>query len=206
MNFKRVIVVSLLLLTSSIFAQKPDSLKLTLPEEPEQKIEGFTLTDTMQKTTTNVPAKMLPLKNQLNFYRKITADNNKLIEVFSIVGGNVIKVNVELGDYVSKGQILAAIRSTEVADFDKQLVDAKNDLLIAKNNLKVTQELFEGKLNTERDVIEAKGLVDKAASQLNRIEETYKIYNIKTGTLYEVKAPLRNRLEISYYSWKLLKL
>ncbi|MES2516724.1 MAG: efflux RND transporter periplasmic adaptor subunit [Bacteroidota bacterium] len=153
-------------------------------------VETFVLTDVMSKTTTTADAKVLPLKNQLNFYGKITADNNKLIEVFPVVGGNVIKVNVELGDYVNKGQVLAIIRSTEVADFEKQLFDAKNDLLIAKNNLKVTQELFEGKLNSERDVIEAKGQVERATSQLNRMQETYKIYNIKAGSLYEVKAPI----------------
>jgi membrane fusion protein, heavy metal efflux system len=101
-----------------------------------------------------------------------------------------VKVNVELGDYVNKGQILAIIRSTEIADFEKQLFDAKNDLLVAKNNLKVTQELFEGKLNSEREVIEAKSQVEKAASQLNRMEETYKVYNIKAGSIYEVKAPI----------------
>jgi membrane fusion protein, heavy metal efflux system len=156
----------------------------------KETLEAFKMTDTMEKTTTTASAQMFPLKNQLNFYGKITADNNKLIEVFPIVGGNVVKVNVELGDYVNKGQILAIIRSTEVADFEKQLSDAKNDLLVAKNNLKVTQELFEGKLNSEREVIEAKSQVEKSASQLNRMEETYKIYNIKAGSLYEVKAPI----------------
>lgn len=150
----------------------------------------FLLTDTMFKTTTTAFASIIPLKNQLNFYGKITADNNKLIEVFPIVGGNVVRVNVELGDYVNKGQILAIIRSTEVADFEKQLFDAKNDLLVAKNNLKVIQELYQGKLNAERDVIEAKSQVEKAASQLNRMEETYKVYNIKAGSIYEVKAPI----------------
>jgi membrane fusion protein, heavy metal efflux system len=156
----------------------------------KETVEVFKMTDTMVKTTTTASVQMIPLKNQLNFYGKITADNNKLIEVFPIVGGNVIKVNVELGDYVNKGQILAIIRSTEVADFEKQFFDAKNDLLVAKNNLKVTQELFEGKLNSEREVIEAKSQVEKAASQLNRMEETYKVYNIKAGSLYEVKAPI----------------
>ena len=156
----------------------------------KETVEVFKMTDTMGKTTTTASAQMFPLKNQLNFYGRITADNNKLIEVFPIVGGNVVRVNVELGDYVSKGQILAIIRSTEVADFEKQLSDAKNDLLVAKNNLKVAQELFEGKLNSEREVIESKSQVEKASSQLKRMEETYKVYNIKAGSIYEVKAPI----------------
>jgi cobalt-zinc-cadmium efflux system membrane fusion protein len=144
----------------------------------------------MLSTTKTETASLQPLKNELNFYGKITADNNKMIEVFPIVGGNVTKVYVELGDYVQKGQLLATIRSTEVAGFEKELDDAKNDVLIAKNNVKVAQELFDGKLSAERDVLEAKSILEKAQSQLHRIEETYKIYNIKGGATFEVRSPL----------------
>ncbi|AFK05545.1 efflux transporter, RND family, MFP subunit (plasmid) [Emticicia oligotrophica DSM 17448] len=152
--------------------------------------ETFVLSDKMLKMTQTATVKQEQLRNELNFYGKITADANKMIEVFPVVGGNVTKVYVELGDYVQKGQLLATIRSTEVAGFEKELDDSKNDLIVAKNNLKVAQELFEGKLNTERDVIEAKSQLDKAQSQLLRIQETYKIYNIKAGAIYEVRSPL----------------
>lgn len=133
---------------------------------------------------------MEPLRNELSFYGKITADNNKLIEVYPVMGGNVTKVYVELGDYVKKGQLLATIRSTDVAGYDKDLEDAQNDVLLAKNNLKVVQELNEGKLNADRDVVEAKSQLDKANSQLSRVQETFKIYSIKKGAIYEVRSPL----------------
>ncbi|MCV9927805.1 efflux RND transporter periplasmic adaptor subunit [Flavobacterium sp. LS1R49] len=150
----------------------------------------FALSDKMLKTTKTAEAKTIPVKNELSFYGKIVADNNKLIDVYPLVGGNVVKVNVELGDYVHKGQVLAIIRSTDIADIEKQMVDAKSDLLVAKNGLKVSQELFEGKLNAERDVLQAKSEVGKAQSQLNRVQEIYKIYNIKAGSIYQVTAPI----------------
>ncbi|MEN9610197.1 MAG: hypothetical protein RLZZ628_1011 [Bacteroidota bacterium] len=152
--------------------------------------ETFVLSDTMLKSTTTAIASAQTVKNELNFYGKITADNNKLIKVFPLVGGNVVKVNVELGDYVKKDQILATVRSTDIADFDKQLIDANNELLVATNNLKVAQELFNGKLNAERDVLEAKSQVAKAQSQLTRVQETFKIYNLHGGSMYEVIAPM----------------
>lgn len=158
-------------------------------ENPETN-STFALSDNMLKTTTTAVAQTKAVKNELNFYGKITADNNKMIDVYPLVGGNVIKVNVELGDYVHKGQVLAIIKSTDVADFEKQSIDAKNDLLVAKNNLKVAQELFDGKLNSESDVLQAKSEVNKAQSQLSKIQETYKIYNIKAGSIYEVTAPI----------------
>jgi cobalt-zinc-cadmium efflux system membrane fusion protein len=156
----------------------------------EEVRETFVLSDKMLSTTKTETASRQPLKNELNFYGKITADNNKMIEIFPIVGGNVTKVYVELGDYVEKGQILATIRSTEVAGFEKELEDAKNDVLIAKNNVKVAQELFDGKLSAERDFLEAKSILEKAQSQLHRIQETYKIYNIKGDATFQVRSPL----------------
>ena len=131
-----------------------------------------------------------PLRNELEFYGKIMADNNKLAEIYPVVGGSVTKVYVELGDYVKKGQLLATIRSTEVAGFEKELNDAQSDLTVAKNNMKTVQELFEGKLNTEREVLTAKSELEKAQSQLNRIQETYKIYSLKPNSMYEVRSPM----------------
>ncbi len=156
----------------------------------EDELETFVLSDKMLATTTTAPVKNLNLKKEMHFFGKITADNNKLIEVYPVVGGNVTKVYVELGDYVTKGQLLATIRSTEVAGFEKEKDDAQNDVLVAQNNLKAAQELFEGKLNTERDVLQAKNELEKAKSQMQRMRETYQVYNIKDGATYEVRSPL----------------
>ncbi len=159
-------------------------------EKPVDQRQSFSMSDKMLSSTQWALAHQEKVKNQMNFFGKITADNNKMIEIFPMVGGNVTQVFVELGDYVHKGQVLATIRSSEVASFEKDMDDAKNDLIVAKNNYKVAQELFEGKLNTERDVLEAKNNLDKAESQLYRVQQIYRIYNVKPGATYEVRSPL----------------
>ena len=130
-----------LILTIAFVALVISSCEKT-KENPEIKTT-FVLSNEMLETTTTATARMEPVKNELSFYGKITADENKSIDVYPLVGGNVVKVNVELGDYVKKGQVLATIKSTDIADFEKQLIDAKSDLLVAKKNLKVSKELFE---------------------------------------------------------------
>ncbi|MBU6342341.1 MAG: efflux RND transporter periplasmic adaptor subunit [Bacteroidetes bacterium] len=178
--------MSRLLLLMICFA----ACKKQAPSKAETVNESFVLSDKMLASTTFASVKQEPLRNELNFYGKITADNNKMIEVYPLVGGSVTKVFVELGDFVKKGQLLATIRSTDVAGFEKEMEDAKNDVLVAKNNLKVAQEMFEGKLNAERDVLEARSVLEKAQSQLQRVQETFNIYSIKKGAVYEVRAPL----------------
>lgn len=159
-------------------------------EQTSEIQKTFVLSDKMLSTTNLTKAELKVLRNEDTFYGKITADNNKTVEVYPVVGGNVSKVYVELGDYVTKGQLLATIKSTDVAGFEQQLEDAANDLIVARNNYKVAQEMFEGKLNSERDVVQAKSEFDKAKAQQQRVQETYKIYNLKSGSVYEVRSPL----------------
>jgi len=181
---KRILLICITL-SAVLFTSCKKKAEAGTEEKPK-----FVLSDVMLKTTTFANVESKPLKTEQEFYGKISADNDKLIEIYPVVGGNVIKVYVELGDFVKKGQLLATIRSTQVAGYEKDLSDALNDVVVAKNNLKATKDLYEGKLNTERDVITAKSELDKAQSQLNRIRETYKIYSLKPGAIYEVRSPI----------------
>jgi cobalt-zinc-cadmium efflux system membrane fusion protein len=156
-----------------------------------QENSKFFLSDKLLKTLSLDTVKSATLVTQHKFYGKITADKNKLIEIFPVFGGNVSKVFVELGDFVEKGQLMAQIHSTQVAEFEKQLEDAKNDVLVANNDLKVVQELYEGKLGVERDLVEARSKLEKAKNHLNRILTTFEIYSIKSGAIYEVRSPIK---------------
>lgn len=152
--------------------------------------KGFELSNTMLKSTTLAAVEKKYIENEINFYGKISADKNSYIDVFPLVGGNVLSVNVELGDHVQKGQVLATIRSTELADFQKNLSDSKTDLVVAENNLRVAKDLYSGKLNTEKDVLEAQSEVTKAKDQLQRSQAVNQVYNVKKGNIYSVLAPI----------------
>ncbi len=113
-----------------------------------------------------------------------------MAQVYPIVSGIVKSINVELGDYVKQGQVLASIQSSEVASFQKEKLDAVNDAAIAEKNLQVAKDLFAGKLNSEKDVAAAERELEKAKAELERINEIYSIYSLKGGSLFNVTAPI----------------
>ncbi len=158
------------------------------PETTEQK--GFVISNLMMKTTTVAPAENSFIKDELQFFGKIATDKNQYIDIYPLVGGNVMNVYVELGDYVKKGQALATIRSTEVAGFQKDLNNAKTDLVVAQNALRVSQEMYAGKLSTEKDVLEARSQVQKAQDELRRSQQVSQIYNVRNGNIYTVTSPI----------------
>lgn len=152
--------------------------------------KAFVLSDTMLSSISLDTVKTKTVYGALTLNGKITADENRLVEIFPIVGGNVLEVDVELGDYVHKNQTLAVIKSGEVAEYDRQLIDAQSDVLVAQKNLSVKQDLYDSKLSSERELIAAQKDLEKAEAALKRISETFSIYNFNKQSEYRLKSPI----------------
>jgi cobalt-zinc-cadmium efflux system membrane fusion protein len=158
--------------------------------KPKELATAFSLSDTMMRHCEFYTTTAESVKNEIRFFGKISVDKNKMAMVYPIVGGNVLKINVELGDHVKPGQVLATIQSTEVAEFQKEKLDAKNDVAIAEKNYQVAKDLFEGKLASEKDVTAAARELEKARAELERINEIYSIYHLQDGSTYNILAPM----------------
>lgn len=159
----------------------------------EQKELGdieFCIPDALMDKISVDTVKIVPEKNELLLSGKITSNEDKVVKVYPLVGGNVEDLKVELGDYVEKGQILAVIRSSEVADFENQLISAESNLSVAQKNVDVAEDMFKTGLSSEKDVIYARKELQKAESELKRIREVLKIYGVKNGSFYTMKAPI----------------
>src|ERR1700754_3959170 len=135
--------------------------------------KGFEITDKMLSESEFAEVVSRPVRNEIKLFGKVVADNNRLAHVFPIVSGNVVKIYAELGDHVSQGQILATIRSAEVAEYERERMDAMNDVALAEKNLQVAKDLLTGKLASEKDQLAAERELDKAKAELQRINEIY---------------------------------
>lgn len=60
----------------------------------------------------------------------MTFNQEQVVQVFPMFGGRVIAVNAEVGDYVHKGEVLAVVKSGEVAEYEKQLKDAEQQVAV----------------------------------------------------------------------------
>lgn len=158
------------------------------PDDTERKT--FVLSETMLNSIKLDTVVASEVQGVLNLNGKIVADENRLVEIFPIVGGNVVSIDVELGDYVRKNQTLGVIRSSEVAEYDRQLKDAQLDVAVAQKNLAVKKDLFASKLISERELAEANRELDKAEAALKRINETFSIYGFNTSAEYHLKSPI----------------
>ena len=159
-------------------------------DDKSSRDPGFAVTDTMMTRIEIDTVRKARVEGTVTLNAKITAEEDKYVEVFPLVGGNVTSVNVETGDYVKKGDILAVIHSGEVADLERQRTEAQGDVSQARKNLEVQQDLYNSKLSSERDLLAAQKDLQKMQASLTRTEEVFKIYNISKKSDYLVTAPI----------------
>ncbi|WP_259013994.1 efflux RND transporter periplasmic adaptor subunit [Emticicia fluvialis] len=183
---KNIIFITGIFITAALGLQSCKTE--TKPEETAR--ESFVLTDTMMTKLGFDEVTSKVLLSEVKLSGKITANEDKVAKVFPRVDGNIEKLNVQLGDYVQKGQILAIIRSRQVAEMDNQLSMAMSNLQIARKNLGVEEELFKAGLEPERNLVNARQEVQKAEAELKRVHETMKIYDLGKEATYQIKSPI----------------
>ncbi len=132
-------------------------------------------------------------QNELTLTGKISVDLDKVSQVYPIASGNVIKVNVNLGDKVSKGEVLAVLRSSEVNSYQNQYQMAISDMKLAKKNLDNSEELFKSNYYSQNQVLSAQNDYKKAQSTLNMLKQQLKIYGTspeENNAEYKILSPI----------------
>jgi cobalt-zinc-cadmium efflux system membrane fusion protein len=183
-NKKTTVGMSFLMLISISF------LLSSCAEKKEKKEVAVTISDSLIKNMKIGIAKTMQVRSELTLTGKVMADQSKQIQVYPLVGGIVKSLHVELGDYVEEGQVLAVIRSGEAADYGNQYVSAKSNLQVAQKSMQVAEDMFNSKLMSEREYLQAQQDLKKAESELSKSEELQKIYSVSNKSDYVIKAPM----------------
>lgn len=137
---------------------------------------------------------LISAEEDLQFNGEVTFDQNNVVRVFPIVSGNVEKVNVELGSYVQKGQVLAVIRSNDINNYINDYTVAKTNADLQKKNLEVAENLYQSKSASELDVITARKDYANAKTELQRLEQLLQLYGSSPSAgntpQFVVKSPI----------------
>jgi cobalt-zinc-cadmium efflux system membrane fusion protein len=156
------------------------SCKKAAPAGEEQETDSnvVELNSIQMKQITTDTVRVREEKTDLVLSGKVTFDGDFVTGVYSFVSGNVVKVNVSLGDHVTKGQVLATLRSGEISDYEGQLSVAEAQVKTAKRNLDVANELYQTKVYSQRDVMQAQNDYKAATTNLYKVQTYLKTYGV----------------------------
>ncbi|PWU03786.1 MAG: efflux RND transporter periplasmic adaptor subunit [Bacteroidetes bacterium] len=183
---KSILSISILMLFCAFYGCKP---KVIAKEEKKQ----FCLSDTMQSMIKIDSVRYEPINDELHLSGEVAFDENKIVKVFPNSSGQVLEVKVSFGDKVTAGQVLAVMKSADVAGNYNDLVSAEADLRVAKRQMDNQESLYKNGISSQKEYEEAKGNYEKAEAVKNKIESLIKINgggNTQPGGIYYIKSPI----------------
>jgi cobalt-zinc-cadmium efflux system membrane fusion protein len=163
--------------------------------EVDDTSTGFCIPDSLMLNLTFDTVRSESVMSDLKLSGKISFNEDNVVKIFPLVSGHVVDVKVSLGDYVQKGQLLATVRSSDMAGYFNEYESAQSGVEIAKKNLDVTSDMRGSGVSSEKDYLTAQIEYRKALAEFNKVSEVLKIYggNISagdsTGSGYNIKAP-----------------
>lgn len=164
----------------------------TQEKKPEEK-KQVCISDSMQTRITLDTARLTNISNQLQLSGEVGFNENKVVKVFPFSSGQIMEVKVSLGDRVTAGQVLAVIKSADIAGNYSDLKSTGSDIAIAKRQMDNAKLLFEKGISSEKEYEEAKETYQKALAANQKINDALRINgggNTNASGLLTIKAPI----------------
>lgn len=138
------------------------------------------------------PPRIGPMDDGIECYAEFIFNQNKLVEMTAPVGGIVQSVEVDLGDRVEQGQVLATVSSAAIGE-------AVAKAVLARQTVERERKLRAERVNSESDLQEAEAVSRTARQQIKTLGfdekqiDSLAAQSVETAIL-ELRAPFAGEL------------
>ncbi len=117
---------------------------------------------------------------------QVKLDPTRTVEVSSAGGGVVVRINTPLGHRVAQGDVLAVIRSSELGEVKAAYIEAVAKLRTATRTLERERDLYEKKISSEADHLEAIKESQSAEGYLAAVERRLHLFGLDEAAIRSV--------------------
>lgn len=157
----------MLLLLGGCYAKKQQA--------PAKENQSYSLSDTMAHMIKIDSVQLCNVSEELDLSGEVSYDENKVIKIYPRSSGQVLQSSFSLGDKVEAGQVLAVIKSADVAGNYADVSSADADVAIAKRQMENQEALYKNGIASEREFEEAKEDYQKALAGKQKITSLIQI-------------------------------
>jgi cobalt-zinc-cadmium efflux system membrane fusion protein len=157
------------------------------PITPQADTQGGLSAATLAQVKTD-SVRLTPIRVDLHLEGRVVPNADRTTAVFPLVGGVIEKVPVALGDRVERGQVLAIIRSTHIAELAQQRTEAEVNLNTAQQRLTVANDMHASNMASAQELALARAALKKAQDELTRLRRQTEVYGPEGGR-YVLRAP-----------------
>ncbi|WP_186758588.1 efflux RND transporter periplasmic adaptor subunit [Echinicola salinicaeni] len=158
--------------------------------KPDAQISRLCLEGKLKEGMRLVSAEKVKIKESLPLTGKIEPDPDRVIHFTSLVSGVVTKTYFSLGEQVAAGQLLMDIVSPELSALQADKKRLESEIRVAKRQLEAKKSMFEDKLASESDFMEAESLQLSLEAELEKVNANLSLYRASPErSVFQVFAP-----------------
>jgi len=184
----RTIKYSLYTLTACFIIANIVSCKSN--ENNDDARQPYVIPDSLMRTLVVDTVKTSNITDAIKFNGIVDFNTDKVINVFPLVSGNVTGVTVMPGDYVKAGQVLGVVKSSEVANYNANLINAEANVRLTAKQLDQQKDLFKSGLASQVDITNAEVNYEQAVAAKTAAEKILSINGNNKNGEYLIKAPI----------------
>jgi membrane fusion protein, heavy metal efflux system len=162
----------------------------TNAEKKADDKDKYVIPDSIMSTLSIDTVKKCQLINAITLTGQVDFNQEHVAKIYPLISGNIQDIKVTLGDFVKEGETLGVIKSSEMAGYSNDLVNAESNLRVAEKNLEKTKDMYKSGLASLTDSINAEVTHQQAQSELQRVNRVLKINGGNTQGEFVIKAPI----------------
>ena len=159
-------------------------------EDNQDVRQPYVIPDSLMHTLTIDTVKMAAITDAIKFNGIVDFNADKVANIFPLVSGNVSGITVMPGDYVHAGQVLGVVRSSEVANYNSNLISADANVRLTAKQLAQQEDMFKSGLASQVDVTSAQVNYQQAVAAKTAAEKILSINGDNKNGEYAIKTPI----------------
>jgi cobalt-zinc-cadmium efflux system membrane fusion protein len=186
-SMKRIIKHSIKILPACYILFNLISCKSDQAEDVRQP---YVVPDSLFRTLAIDTVKTSNITDALKFNGIIDFNTDKVVNVFPLVSGNMMDINVMPGDYVKAGQSLGVVKTPEVANYNANLINAEANVRLTARQLDQQRDMYKSGLASQVDITSAEVNYQQAVAAKTQAEKILSINGNNKNGEYAIKAPI----------------
>ncbi|WBV60656.1 efflux RND transporter periplasmic adaptor subunit [Chryseobacterium camelliae] len=164
-------------------------------EETPQTIAELTEEQMKSVGVSLATIEMKELTSTIKANGLLRVPNNRKATVTSLYGGVIKTINVQIGDFVKKGQVLVTISNPEYIQLQEQYLTVNSRITYAEQEYRRQKELFDNDAGAKKNLQSADAELKSLRTQRSSLQRQLQMMGISPGKV--TNANLRSGLVIT---------
>ncbi|MBI3301381.1 MAG: efflux RND transporter periplasmic adaptor subunit [Deltaproteobacteria bacterium] len=126
------------------------------------------------------------LADEIRTTAVIKPNENRLAHVSPRIPGKATEVRAVLGDLVEPGQTLTLLDSLELGEKKAAFLQARTNLEVARRNYEREERLFQQRISSEKEYLEAKGEFERSEAAYRAAREALRLVGLTDAEIEKI--------------------